>query len=123
MAEDWLSRARGLSPGEAIEQGISGIILAIAGGIIGLVSTFTDSLGRLFGILDAAREFAVSLITNPTTILEISALDTAGWIASTNLGPLGFAVGVAAIAAAFWVWDAADVSVPFLDRILPWRGD
>ena len=23
----------------------------------------------------------------------------------------------------FWLWDAADVSIPFVDRVLPWRGD
>jgi hypothetical protein len=125
-SDDWLDSAEGKSPAQAAQDSISGIILAIAGGIIAVISAFFDGLGRLLDVFGAARDFLVSLITNPITILQATAAETARSLtvgAWSFFGPLTFAVGVASIIAAFWLWDAADVSIPFVDRVLPWRGD
>ena len=124
--DDFLQRAEGSSPAEAAQQGISGIILAIAGGIIAVLSAFFDGLDRLFDVFSAARDFLVALITNPITILDATTAETARSLTTgawSFFGPATFAVGVGSIIAAFWIWDAADVSIPFVDRVLPWRGD
>jgi len=124
--DDFLARAEGSSPAEAAQQGISGIILAIAGGIIAVLTAFFEGLDRLFEVFRAARDFLVALITNPITILDATAVETARSLTTgawSFFGPATFAVGVGSIIAAFWIWDAADVSIPFVDRVLPWRGD
>lgn len=124
--DGFLDMAEGTSPAAAAEQGISGIILAIAGGIIAVLSAFFEGLDRLFDVFAAARDFLVALITNPITILDATAAETARSLTVGEwafFGPLTFAVGVAAIVAGFYVWDLADVSIPFVDRVLPWRED
>jgi len=123
---DFLERAEGDSPAEAAQRGISGIILAIAGGIIAAISSFFDGLERLLEVFRAARDFLVALITNPITIIQATAAETARSLTVGDwafFGPATFAVGIAAVAAGFWVWDALDVSIPLVDRLLPWRED
>jgi len=124
--DDFLAMAEGSSPAGSAQRGISAIILAIAGGIITVITAFFDGLDRVLEVFGAARDFLVALITNPITIIQATAAETARSLTVGEwafFGPATFAVGVASIALAFWVWDAADVSIPFVDRVLPWRGD
>ena len=124
--DGWLESAEGKSPAQAAQDSISGIILAIAGGIIAVVEGFFGGLDELLAVFSSARQFLTALITNPIVIIEATAGETARSLtvgAWSFFGPLTLAVGVFSVAAAFWVWDLLDVSIPFVDRILPWRGD
>lgn len=126
-AEDALDRAEDKEIGDAVTQGISAIILTALGGFAALAAAFFDNLGDVFETFGAARDFIVALITDPIVIIEDSAGATAAWLVSANLGPLTLAAGVAAIAAAFIVWDALDAEIPvvgpLIKRITFWRED
>lgn len=123
-SDDWLESAEGKDPAQAARDGLSGIILAIAGGFIVVVEALFDGFSNLLDAFGAARDFLVTLLTSPTVILQQTARFTARSLTVGEwsfLGPFTFAAGVAAIVAAFWIWDRANVSLPFVDRIIPWR--
>lgn len=123
-SEDWLSRARGMSPAEATEQGISGAILAVFGGIIMMIEALFQGLSRLMEVLGDLREFIGAFFTAPIEILT----ETASYVAFTLtegdwafFGPGTFAVGVLSIVLAWWVWTLFDPDIPFIDNLIPWR--
>lgn len=126
MASDdgWLSQAKGMSPAQAAENGVSGVILAIFGGAIMLIESFFNGLSRLEMVLNAAWGTVSSLVGVGSTILDPTAAASAD--ALTNgawsfLGPFTFAGGVAAIVAAWMLWTRTDPGIPVVDSIIPWR--
>lgn len=124
MSDDYLSRAEGDDPAEATSRGIAGVILAIFGGLIGLVNAFFDGVADVVGVMSDFREFIGAFFTAPIQILE----ETASFVAFeltrgewAFFGPGTFAVGVMSIVLAWWVWNVLDPKIPFIDTLLPWR--
>lgn len=121
---DWLSRAEGVRPSEATIRGISALIMALFAAAINFMEELALGLTRILDVLGAVRNFFVAFIEAPIVIL----VDTAQYVAYTLtqgewafFGPLTLAVGVAAIAAAFWAWQIFDPPIPlpgFLGRIV-----
>ena len=123
-AETWIDKASGLSPSDATSQGISGLILAIFGVGITIVSAFGDGLAKVIGVLSDFRDLIGSFFTSPITILEQTAQYSADSLTVGDwafFGPGTWAVGVAAIAGGFWLWTVLDPDIPFVDELLPWR--
>lgn len=121
---DWLARARGVSPDEATLRGVSALIMAFFAAIIGIVSELENGIRGLIQTLSAVRDLFITLLTEPTVILEMTARFTAFELTAGSwsfFGPFTLAVGVGSIAVAFWVWAVFDPPIPlpgFLGRIV-----
>lgn len=121
---DWLGRAEGVRPSEAMIRGISALIMAAFASAIMFMEELAMGLARILDVLGAIRNFFTAFIEAPIIILT----DTARYVAFTLtqgewafFGPLTLAVGVGSIAVAFWVWYLFDPPIPlpgFLNRIV-----
>ena len=123
--DDYLSRASGMSPAEAVENGISGVFLAIFGGIIMLVSTLFERVGDFFEIISASRDFFISLLTSPIAVIEAGVSQTVYSLTAGEgsfFGPFTLPVAVGVVALSWMVWNRLDPEIPIVDDILPWRG-
>lgn len=126
MAEDesWIDKAEGMSPSEATSQGISGLILAMFGIAITIVSAIGAGLADVIGVLSDFRSLIGTFFTSPEIILTrtaeyaADALTVGDW---AFFGPATWAVGVGSIALGFWVWTLLDPDIPFVDNLIPWR--
>jgi len=122
--DDWLSRAEGLSPAEAVERGLSGIILMIFGVAVSVGSAFGDGIIDLIGVFGSAREFFQSLIADgPILVLTAGARQSALALRTTwdFLGPFALPIAVVMIALSWMIWTRLDPEIPFVDEWLPWR--
>lgn len=108
-----------VSPTEALQGGISGVILAIFGAAIFIIEEISGAIGRLFEVMSAVRDFFMAFYENPAMILEAGAEVTAGDL--EDFGIAAFAVGVLAIAMGYIVWRILRPQLPLVDRYLPWR--
>lgn len=116
----------GSDPGTATRRGISAVILTIFGTAAIAIGAFVDRIGDIFDLISAGADFIVTLVaTVPGDILEAGGASTINFLLTTNLGPAGFGVALMAVAFAWWVWDASDVTIPFVGalirRLLFWR--
>lgn len=121
---DWIARARGLSPAEATQQGLSGVLLAFFGGIAFLIGAFFDGLSMVLEVLGDFRDFIGAFFTSPIVILQDTAAFTAAALTTGEwafFGPFTWAVGVLSIVAGFWIWTLLDPDIPFVDDLIPWR--
>lgn len=121
MGDGWrfLERAEGVGPTQALRESISAGILAFGAGLAGLIATMFDALGRIREVFDAAWTFMAALLMEPIIILEYGARASA--IATQDFGLFGFAVGVGAIIAGFWLWEASGLGIPIVSDLLPWN--
>lgn len=122
--EDYIDKAEGMSPADATEQGISGVILAIFGGMVMIVEAFFEGISKVIGVLSDFRDLIGAFFTSPIQILEETAAHTAQVLTTGEwafFGPATWAVGVFSIVLGFWVWTLLDPDIPFIDNLLPWR--
>lgn len=117
--ERFLDRADGKSPTGALQDMLTAPILAVAAGLSGLVVAAFDAISGIRDVINAGWEFLIAVLTEPIQILEMSAQFTG--MATEDFGIFAFAVGTAAIIAAFWIYEASGLGVPIVDQILPWR--
>jgi hypothetical protein len=122
--DDYLSMAEGTSPAEAVQRGLSGVALALFGGVIMLLSTAFEKIGDFLEIISASRDFFVALLTSPIAVIEagvqqtIFSLTAGAW---AFFGPLTLPVAVGTVAVSWMVWNRLDPEIPIVDDILPWR--
>lgn len=115
---DWIEQAKGMSPGDATLTTISGILLAIGGGVILGLETLAHELSGLFTRIRALGRLIAAFFDNPVLILEAGARETAAWIVETDLGLFSFAAAVVAVAMGYWAWKAAGAPIPFFGRFV-----
>lgn len=121
---DWISRAEGVRPSEAMIQGISAFIFAMTAAAIMFFERLVAGLASVLDVLQSVRRFFSAFIEAPIVILT----DTARYVAFVLtqgewafFGPATFAVGVFSIALAFWVWYVFRPPIPlpgFLGRLV-----
>lgn len=121
---DWIARARGDSPADATRRGLSGLILAIFGGMVMIVGAFFDGLSKVLEVFADFRDLIGAFFTSPIPILRDTAAHTAHVLTQGEwafFGPMTWAVGVFSIVLGFWVWTLLDPNIPFVDDLIPWR--
>jgi hypothetical protein len=122
--DDYLSMADGTSPADAVRQGISGVFLALFGGIIMLLSTAFEKIGDFLEIISASRDLLVALLTSPIAVIEAGVSQTIYSLTAGDwafFGPLTLAVAVGSVAVSWMVWNRLDPEIPIVDDLLPWR--
>jgi hypothetical protein len=123
---DYLSMADETSPADAVRQGISGVFLALFGGIIMLLSTAFDRLGDFLDIIAASRDFFRALLTSPIAVIDAGVSQTIYSLTAGEwafFGPFTLPVAVGTVALSWMVWNRLDPEIPIVDDLLPWRGN
>lgn len=118
--DEYVEAADGVGVTEAFKRILVSPLLAVAGGLAGLVATGFDQLGGLVSALGDVREFLTVLLADgPIVILEAGASTSAGSL--SEFGVAAFVVGVAVIGGGWVVFSTIDPEIPLLDQLLPWR--
>lgn len=102
---DLLDRAKGRDLESLMRQGVGGILLAFATGIIsGVLSVADVVIKPVDALATALADLTIAIFGSPAQIVIAGAEETARSLTGAwSLGPLTFAMGIAAVLAGLWV--------------------